>query len=193
MSTPVTITLTTAGADTGPFNLYSNTDSYTTPFVSNVPKSSLVLGYSILAPTDTTIIRVQSVGDCTNYIDLEIPHALVTWEYYMDAQNGEFFIDASRNTGAVRIGSNTPGSYYSGTFPVYEGDQIDVYIGTGNCIGAPLGHNSAKATVDVKSVPYSNCVPGGSATVTATPITVTAGDIGTSILISGISECLVTC
>jgi len=69
----VLITLTVAGADTGPFNLYSDIDGYVTPFESSVPKVSLVSGYtSVVVPTGTTIIRVISQGTCDNYIDLPV-------------------------------------------------------------------------------------------------------------------------
>ena len=69
----VLITLTTAGADTGPFNLYSNVDGYVSPFESSIAKSSLLAGYaSVLVPDGTTIIRVLSQGDCSNYIDIVI-------------------------------------------------------------------------------------------------------------------------
>jgi hypothetical protein len=69
----VLITLTIAGADTGPFNLYSNVDGYVTPFESSVAKSALLAGYaSVLVPDGTTIIRVLSQGECSNYIDIVI-------------------------------------------------------------------------------------------------------------------------
>jgi hypothetical protein len=69
----ISITLTTAGTDTGPFNLFSDVDGYTTAFVSGVSKSALVSGYSTsLAPVGTTIVRVKSTGLCTNYIDITL-------------------------------------------------------------------------------------------------------------------------
>ncbi len=69
----VTITLTVAGTDTGPFDLYSDADGYTTPFESGIAKASLVLGYtSVLVPDAATIIRVQSDSACTNFVDLNI-------------------------------------------------------------------------------------------------------------------------
>jgi hypothetical protein len=69
----VLITLTLAGADTGPFNLFSNLDAYTSAFETGVSKASLLAGYpSALVPDYTTIIRVRSVGDCTNYIDIPL-------------------------------------------------------------------------------------------------------------------------
>jgi hypothetical protein len=69
----VTIKLTTAGADTGPFDLYTDADNYVTPFATSVPKATLQLEYVTMAvPNNATIIRVLSTGTCTNYIDLEI-------------------------------------------------------------------------------------------------------------------------
>ena len=57
----VLITLTTAGSSTGPFSLYSDANSYSTPFETGVAKSSLLAGYtSTLVPNGTTIIRVMS-------------------------------------------------------------------------------------------------------------------------------------
>lgn len=69
----VLITLTTAGVDTGPFDLYSDADSYVTPFETGVSKSALVAGYgSSSVPGTATTIRVASTGTCTNYVDLGI-------------------------------------------------------------------------------------------------------------------------
>jgi hypothetical protein len=75
----VLITLTTAGSSTGPFSLYSDVDSYSTPFVTGVSRSSLVAGYtSTVVPTSTTIIRVMSTGTCTNYTDLPVAECTTT-------------------------------------------------------------------------------------------------------------------
>jgi hypothetical protein len=75
----VLITLTTAGADTGPFNLFSNVDSYTTAFATGVAKSALVAGYlSTAVPASTNYIRVKSTGRCTNYIDIVLDQVTTT-------------------------------------------------------------------------------------------------------------------
>ncbi len=67
----VLITLTVAGTDSGPFNLYSNLDGFTSAFETGVSKAALLSGYSsALVPDYTTVIRVLSTGDCTNYIDI---------------------------------------------------------------------------------------------------------------------------
>lgn len=69
-----TIVLSAAGADTGPFDLYSNIDGFTIPFENNISKIALQGGYtSNLVPDNTTIIRVQSDNVlCGNFIDLTI-------------------------------------------------------------------------------------------------------------------------
>ena len=67
----VLITLTTAGTDSGPFNLYSNTDGFAAAFESGVSKAALLAGYSsALVPDYTTTIRVKSNGVCVNYVDI---------------------------------------------------------------------------------------------------------------------------
>ena len=69
----VLITLTVAGADTGPFNLYSNLNGYISAFETGVSRAALLAGYSsALVPDFTTIVRVQSTGDCSNNIDITL-------------------------------------------------------------------------------------------------------------------------
>lgn len=70
----VLITLTIAGTDSGPFDLYSNLDGYLSAFESGVSKASLLAGYaSALVPDFTTIIRVRSNNAlCTNYIEIPV-------------------------------------------------------------------------------------------------------------------------
>jgi hypothetical protein len=69
----VLITLTTAGSDSGPFNLFSNLDDYTSAFETGVSKAALLAGYSsALVPDYTTTVRVISTGVCVNYVDITI-------------------------------------------------------------------------------------------------------------------------
>jgi len=73
----VLITLTSAGADTGNFDLYSDVDGYTTPFETGIPKYNLVSGYiSTIVPLGTTIVRVKSNtaydSTCTNYTNIQV-------------------------------------------------------------------------------------------------------------------------
>ncbi len=80
MAQTITITLTTAGLGTGPFNLYSNLDGFYAPFETNVDRYSLISGYpSIQVPNGTSVIRVKSMNaTCDNYIDLAITTTTTT-------------------------------------------------------------------------------------------------------------------
>lgn len=68
----VIITLTTAGADTGPFNLFSDANGYTIAFAIGVTKAELETGYpSDLVPDGTTTIKITSINSlCSNSIYL---------------------------------------------------------------------------------------------------------------------------
>ncbi len=67
-----TITLTIAGADTGPFNLYSDVDGFISAFEVGVSKAALMAGYfTVLIPAGTNTIKVMSVNKlCNNSIFL---------------------------------------------------------------------------------------------------------------------------
>jgi hypothetical protein len=69
----VIITLTVAGTDTGPFDIYTDADNFIAPIIIDLTQSQLLSGYTCtIVPDTATIIRVQSNGVCTNYIDLPI-------------------------------------------------------------------------------------------------------------------------
>ena len=70
----VYIILTIAGTDSGPYDLYSDLDGYTSAFESLVDKTTLLGGYiSALVPDYTNTIRIKSNNSlCTNYIDINI-------------------------------------------------------------------------------------------------------------------------
>lgn len=80
MAQTVLITLTIAGDDTGPFNLYSNIDGFAVAFETNVSKIDLEAGYvSVLVPDSASTIRVQSDNAvCDSYIDLIISTTTTT-------------------------------------------------------------------------------------------------------------------
>lgn len=68
------ILLTTPTTDAGPFNLYSNTDDYTSAFAVNINVSTLLSGYvAFNVPAGTTNVRITSVGaECNNYIEVPV-------------------------------------------------------------------------------------------------------------------------
>jgi len=75
----VTITLTLAGSDTGPFNLYSNVDGYTSAFQTNVPRGDFLSGFTTgTVPDDTTEILVRSIGVCQRDLYLSVAGAPAT-------------------------------------------------------------------------------------------------------------------
>lgn len=75
----VLIKLTSAGADVGPFNLYSNVDGYVTAFATGISKATLLSGYLTSAvPNGSTVVRCVSTGTCTNYVDFNITTGLTT-------------------------------------------------------------------------------------------------------------------
>ena len=53
-------------------------DAYVSPFESNISRNKLLSGFlSIFVPSSTSIIRIQSDGDCTSYVDIPV-EAMVT-------------------------------------------------------------------------------------------------------------------
>lgn len=66
--------LTDAGANTGPFLVYTDSDGYTTPiFGSPISLASLLIGFTSSAyPNNATIIRLVSQGACDTSIDIPI-------------------------------------------------------------------------------------------------------------------------
>jgi hypothetical protein len=75
----VLITLTVAGSSTTLFDLYSDSDGFTTPFETGITRASLLAGYTTnLCPDDATIIRVQATEACTNYIDITLVNNTTT-------------------------------------------------------------------------------------------------------------------
>lgn len=76
----VLITLTVYGSDTGPFfDLYSNIDGYAVAFEQGVSKTDLIAGYVATTVPDFAItIRVESTGECTNYVDIAVEPTTTT-------------------------------------------------------------------------------------------------------------------
>lgn len=69
----VFLQLTIAGADTGPFDIYTDSDEFVTAVQTNVSWNTLTTGFNCtVIPNDATVIRVRSTGDCNNYVDANI-------------------------------------------------------------------------------------------------------------------------
>lgn len=76
----VLITLTSAGADTGPFDLFSDVDGYTSAFELGISKLFLEYGFPCPnVPDGTTNIMIKSSGDlCTNFIIVPVSTTTTT-------------------------------------------------------------------------------------------------------------------
>jgi hypothetical protein len=66
------ITLTQSGLDVGPFNIYSNVDNYVSAIAVNISRSTLISGYATSVPNGTSVVRIISNGNCTNFIDVNV-------------------------------------------------------------------------------------------------------------------------
>lgn len=70
----VTITITSAGAQSGPFyDLYASADgTYFTGYEAQVAESQLLQGYDSIVPSGTIKVRVKSTGECIDYVDATV-------------------------------------------------------------------------------------------------------------------------
>lgn len=100
------IIFSSIGTDAGPFNLYSDVDSYISPFAVGVTKEQLLAGYpSNVVPNGTIIVRAKSSGVCTNYVDM---YTSTVSCYNFIPQDSYYFTDhISRSTFSYFYGSFT--------------------------------------------------------------------------------------
>jgi hypothetical protein len=126
----VLITLTLAGTDTGPFNLYSNLDGYVTPFETGVSRSSLLAGYSSsLVPDGTTSILVQSTGVCDKDLYLNV-EGYPTTTTTTSSSTTTTTTSTSTSTTTTTTTAVPCTSYYNNTIDTYVVNYID-------CLGGP--------------------------------------------------------
>lgn len=135
----VIITLSVAGTDTGPFNLYTDLDGFATPFETGVSRADLLAGYtSSVVPDYTNTIRVQSTGTCINYVDIAVSASTTTaaptyFIYYRGALDTHTTFSQACNDFTL----NTPCYANSGT--VYN--NMVLYSDTG--LTTPIAANAS--------------------------------------------------
>lgn len=189
----VLITLTTAGADAGPFNLYSNTDGYVTAFATGISKATLLGGYlSSAVPNGTTSIRVVSTGTCTNYIYISVEGTTTTTtstssttttttttiapiiaSWYASKIPGcpnNATYTVSKN--AVVVASGVLGANVSGSFAVVEGDIVEI---TNTSAANGTGCDTATANIDRNGVNVVTDTQTGYGVGATATFTITAG------------------
>lgn len=132
----ILITLTLAGSNTGPFNLYSNVDGYTIAFETGISRAALIAGYtSTLAPEGTTEVLVESVGTCNRDLYLVVSGAPTT-----------------TTTSSTSTSTSTTSTTTTPTpFSCIEGDR--------NAIATCSGGDAAQFTINVGY--QAAIIPGG--------------------------------
>lgn len=126
----VHILLTISGNDIGPFSIYTDTDGFASPVESNVSKASLEAGYSLDVPDGTTVVRVKSNGDCTNYVDAAVGGGPIPSTSTTTSTTLNPFVDT------WYYGTyNSPG----GLVPIPTSVDIDISTGTSNNLVDPSG------------------------------------------------------
>jgi hypothetical protein len=192
----VLITLTSAGADAGPFDLYSDTDGYLTPFATGILKATLLGGYTSSAvPDGTTSIRIVSTGTCTNYIYVSVEGTTTTttstsstssttttttttiapiiaswYASKIDGCPNNATYTVSKNS--VVISSGILGAGASGSFAVVEGDIVEI---TNTSAANGVGCNTATANIDRNGVNVVTDTQSGYGVGAVATWTVTAG------------------
>ena len=133
----VFITLTTAGTDSGHFNLYSDLDGFVTPFEVGVSKMDLQAGYSsILVPDFTSVVRVKSTAQyCINYVDIILTEPTTTTTTTTECQRPEGLINKSFNWKYTPSGG--PEFIFTGSFidACTASDEFDTNIPSGTMQG----------------------------------------------------------
>jgi len=132
----VLVQLTVAGTDVGPFNIYSNVN-YSIPIPpTNVSKSDLLAGYPVEVDPATTVIRVQSQGQCKNQIDINVSGT--TPAFYYIATLTDCAACGTSRPGNIYVRSSsalTIGKWYTTVDPPYD----SAYLITGNSGSANTG------------------------------------------------------
>jgi hypothetical protein len=149
----VLVTLTLAGTDVGPFNLYSNVDGYTTALATGISRSSLLAGYSLAGvPDDAAVIRAQSTGTCTNYLDMYLSGGTTTTTTSTSSTTTTTTTEAPCLTGDTSAISSCGGGE-SALFTVTTGNTALItpggyyYSGTGTRTYTSYIMNAANDTV----------------------------------------------
>jgi hypothetical protein len=125
-----TITLTSAGSDSGPYNLYSDIDGYTVAFETGVSKSALLAGFtSVNVPNGTNFIKVLSTGLCTNYILIPLVYTTTTTTTLPDPETS-ILTFSSYEAGLFTFTLSNP--IYSTNIKII-GAQVDGSTTQGDC------------------------------------------------------------
>jgi hypothetical protein len=141
----VLLTLTTAGTDSGPFDLYSSSDAYTVPFETNISKALLVAGYtSSLVPDFATTVRVVSLGNCLNSTDIVLSTTTTTTSSTTTTTTTAFVCDLIIASTVTQDPTNQAGNNGTATI-TFEGGTLPF---TYTLNGVPQGTATSPLTIN---------------------------------------------
>jgi hypothetical protein len=176
----VLITLTNPGADTGPFNIYTNVDNYVTAVATNIAKATLVSGYNATVPATATTVKVESTGTCTSSIYLNIiqPTTTTTTSTSTSTTTTSSSTTTSTTTtatptttttttaGPTTTTTTTPAPNYK--FYLQVRNQTDAAYGNGTFyLNATGGYNTFTTDYSLVLSGVSSFNPSGSSVVAA--------------------------
>lgn len=102
------IVLTTAGTETGPFDLYSDADGFTIPYLTGVTREQMLSGInSTTIPDGTNIVRAVSTGVCRTSVNIVLEEPCFK------------FLPTSSNWALDFLDKGSDGLYYYGNFTGY--------------------------------------------------------------------------
>jgi hypothetical protein len=134
----VFVQLTTIGTDCGPFAIYSNL-SYSSP-VTSATVEELQSGISVDVPDPATSVRVVSLGNCTNSIDIPIAQGpTLCNEFYAQATVSTIVTYKDCETGDINQEPLDAGdsitfcAYIDGPYPYFTKDTEGVIKNMGAC------------------------------------------------------------
>lgn len=210
MAQTVLITLTLAGTDVGPFDLYSDADGYVSAFATGVSRADLIAGYtSNVVPDFATTIKAQSYGTCTNSLILVIVGGTTTTTTTSTTTPPPYDVLLEFFGEVVGLSFNVTGYVVYGTVAdnmTWNG-LINTYT-SGSCAGIPasgdvpftlsfsIGNTAGYLTHDVAIAPYTGIntskIVGLDLASPSTTITLPSEDItvsGTVYRIQGYTVC----
>ena len=142
----IIITLSFAGNETGPFDLYSDATGFAIPFAQNVSKAALLAGYQVEAPDGTTVVRLDNLNNLCGSTDIyscATPNCDFT---------GSIICDVTTTTTTSSSSTTTTSTLYPGVAPctwsTYGGNpgEIAVYDFDTNLSTAVLVPNDFTTT-----------------------------------------------
>jgi hypothetical protein len=178
----ITVTLVNPGASVGPFDIYSNVDSFTTPISTGVSRSALVAGYNIAGVSDlTATVKLVSTGSCNSVIFLPVTvktpttttststntstststSTTTTSTTLAPAVPTKISVTANTVAGTPQdcLGTSYPVSVTTATVNIY--DQYDQLINAATSINVVIRCNYAPCTGPAITITRTITVPAG--------------------------------